>query len=250
MVQNRTVWFKHRDMNLYTATAFAWSSAIVQLPLSIIETLLFAILYYFMIGFSTGATLSSDLSLKLRSRVELQLFLDCACPRWWSACAHACYSGAGVLVATGTSKWPLASPSHAHVQMGAQYFFMACTVLVSTSLALTAGIRFLGCLTQSSAIANSLMGLSLLLLVVNSGFCYRVRRAAALDRVPVLGQSPSRMRSAHSPLTSSRRRAGSRPRSVRQATRWATARSACSASTRRGMCHAPTCSEAYCVHPL
>ena len=42
--------------------------------------------------------------------------------------------------------------------------------LVSTSLALTAGFRFLGCLTQSSAIANSLMGLSLLLLVVNSGF--------------------------------------------------------------------------------
>ena len=65
MVQNRTVWFKHRDMNLYTATAFAWSSAIVQLPLSIIEALLFAILYYFMIGFFHRCGFSSTVHVHL-----------------------------------------------------------------------------------------------------------------------------------------------------------------------------------------
>lgn len=54
-LQNRVVWFKHRDMNMYNATSFAWSGALVQLPLSIVEALVFLILVYFMIGFTTGA---------------------------------------------------------------------------------------------------------------------------------------------------------------------------------------------------
>ena len=54
-LQNRVVWFKHRDMNMYNATSFAWSSALVQLPLSLAEAFIFIILVYFMVGFTTGA---------------------------------------------------------------------------------------------------------------------------------------------------------------------------------------------------
>lgn len=53
-LQNRAVWFKQRDCNMYTALAYAWSMSIVQLPLSILETFLFSTIAYFMIGFSTG----------------------------------------------------------------------------------------------------------------------------------------------------------------------------------------------------
>ena len=47
-LQNRSVWFKHRAMNLHTATSYAWASALVQMPLSILESLLFLIAFYFM----------------------------------------------------------------------------------------------------------------------------------------------------------------------------------------------------------
>lgn len=55
VLQNRVVWFKQRDMNMYNATAYAWSAALVQLPLSVIESFIFTVIVYFMIGFSTGA---------------------------------------------------------------------------------------------------------------------------------------------------------------------------------------------------
>jgi hypothetical protein len=54
-LQNRTIWFKHRDCNMYTALSYVWSMSIVQLPLSCMEALVFSSIAYFMIGFSTGA---------------------------------------------------------------------------------------------------------------------------------------------------------------------------------------------------
>ena len=53
-IQNRAVWFKQRDSNLYTASAYAWSMSLVQLPLSVMEASIFSSIAYFMIGFSTG----------------------------------------------------------------------------------------------------------------------------------------------------------------------------------------------------
>lgn len=53
-LQNRTVWFKQRESNLYSATAYAWCMSLVQLPLSIVEAVIFVTITYFMIGFSTG----------------------------------------------------------------------------------------------------------------------------------------------------------------------------------------------------
>jgi ABC-type multidrug transport system permease subunit len=55
MMQNRSIWFKHRASNLYNASAYAWATALVQLPLSVVESALFCIITYFMIGFSLGA---------------------------------------------------------------------------------------------------------------------------------------------------------------------------------------------------
>lgn len=54
-LQNRNVWFKHREANLYTASSYAWSMSLVQMPMSIVEALVFSSIIYFMVGFSTGA---------------------------------------------------------------------------------------------------------------------------------------------------------------------------------------------------
>jgi ABC-type multidrug transport system permease subunit len=62
-LQNRTVWFKQRDCNMYTALSYAWSMSIVQLPLSALEAFIFSSIAYFMIGFSTGALLCSPRTL-------------------------------------------------------------------------------------------------------------------------------------------------------------------------------------------
>lgn len=55
-IQNRSVWFKQRDSNMYTALSYAWSQALVQLPLSVLENVIFLVIVYFMIGLTTGAT--------------------------------------------------------------------------------------------------------------------------------------------------------------------------------------------------
>lgn len=54
-LQNRSVWFKHREAQEYTAAAYAWSMSLVQMPMSLIEALVFSSIIYFMVGFTTGA---------------------------------------------------------------------------------------------------------------------------------------------------------------------------------------------------
>eukprot|EP00892_Ulva_mutabilis_P001385 jgi/Ulvmu1/11247/UM073_0019.1 len=54
-LQNRSVWFKHREANLYTASAYAWSMSLVQMPMSLVEALVFSSIIYFMVGFSTDS---------------------------------------------------------------------------------------------------------------------------------------------------------------------------------------------------
>jgi ABC-2 type transporter len=49
-LQNREVWFKQREASFYTASSYAWSAALVQLPLSVVECFIFTVLFYFMIG--------------------------------------------------------------------------------------------------------------------------------------------------------------------------------------------------------
>lgn len=54
-LQNRSVWFKHREAHEYTASAYAWSMSLVQMPMSLVEALVFSSIIYFMVGFTTGA---------------------------------------------------------------------------------------------------------------------------------------------------------------------------------------------------
>ena len=39
MLQNRATFFKQRSANMYTASAYAWSAALVQVPLACVESM-------------------------------------------------------------------------------------------------------------------------------------------------------------------------------------------------------------------
>lgn len=54
-LENRSVWFKQRAVNMYTATAYSWAGGLVQVPISMLEVAIFLVIVYFMVGFSTGS---------------------------------------------------------------------------------------------------------------------------------------------------------------------------------------------------
>jgi hypothetical protein len=53
-------------INLSSMCRYAWSMSLVQVPMSVVETLIFSVLAYFMIGFSTGTFTSSIVVLICR----------------------------------------------------------------------------------------------------------------------------------------------------------------------------------------
>ena len=83
IVRDRAVFYRQRDAHVLTASAFVWGNALVQVPLSCIEVLVFTLISYFMVGFSTGARERSDKSCVLQHR--------CARVQGWSrTLLHAC----------------------------------------------------------------------------------------------------------------------------------------------------------------
>ena len=71
IVRDRAVFYRQRDAHVLTASAFVWGNALVQVPLSCIEVLVFTLISYFMVGFSTGVCISKTGAWKkTRKRVQ------------------------------------------------------------------------------------------------------------------------------------------------------------------------------------
>lgn len=52
---NRSVFFKQRDANFYSASSYVFSAAVVYLPYALLDTIIFSSIVYFMVGFSTDS---------------------------------------------------------------------------------------------------------------------------------------------------------------------------------------------------
>lgn len=54
MLENKPVFFKHQDNFFYSSVAYIWSMVATQIPYSFIESVIFSVITYFMVGLSTG----------------------------------------------------------------------------------------------------------------------------------------------------------------------------------------------------
>lgn len=73
-LENKPVFFKHQDNFFYSSMAYVWSMVITQIPFSFVESLLFSLITYFMVGFSTGGSVQTRGHLESELRVAIELW--------------------------------------------------------------------------------------------------------------------------------------------------------------------------------
>lgn len=123
------VFYKHRDNLFIPAYAQGLAIAIVQIPVSLLESAFFSIVMYFMVLACSGEDRSWFIYF------HIYLFFC------WQVGFYA----------------------------SASYFFTFYAISVGLSLVASALFRYIGCISPNQVIANAFGGLAIVLLIITSG---------------------------------------------------------------------------------